>query len=380
MCGITVMLAVFWSWMAVTTLFAYNMDYSVSRFVMTSKILLLVFVTMALLTSRLRVISLLWVMVISIGIYGVKGGLFTILTGGGERVWGPIGTFIGGNNEIGLALNMTLPLIRYLQLHTPAKLVRLGLGVTLGLTVAAILGTQSRGALLGLIVTGLWLILKSNKRLPVLALVLVGAIGAIALMPQTWHSRMDTIDSYETDASALGRINAWWAAWYLAQDNFFGAGIGALTTPATMRKYAPNPNDYHDVHSIYFQVLADHGFVGLGLYLALAITSLVTVRSIVAKTRADPRLRWMTDLAAMINVSLISFAASGAFLGLAYFDFMLTQLAIVVALQRLIMQYDVEGIPEETGALVATQGGAALAPGKRGFGIGRRIADWYRAL
>ena len=26
----------------------------------------------------------------------------------------------------------------------------------------------------------------------------------------------------------MGRINAWWAAWYLAQDNLLGGGIGAL--------------------------------------------------------------------------------------------------------------------------------------------------------
>ena len=147
-----------------------------------------------------------------------------------------------------------------------------------------------------------------------------------------------------------------------------------------MTRYAPNPNAYHDAHSIYFQVLADHGFIGLGLYLTLAITTLGTLRSIVVKTRGDPRLRWMTDLAAMINVSLISFAASGAFLGLAYFDLMLTQLAVVVALQRLIKQYEVEGVPEDKGRPVGSQRGKAVAPGRDGLGMGRRIMDWYRSL
>ena len=58
----------------------------------------------------------MWVCVISLGLYGVKGGIFTLLTGGGYSVYGPAGTFIGGNNEIGLALIMTVPLMRYLQI------------------------------------------------------------------------------------------------------------------------------------------------------------------------------------------------------------------------------------------------------------------------
>jgi O-antigen ligase len=147
-----------------------------------------------------------------------------------------------------------------------------------------------------------------------------------------------------------------------------------------MLRYAPNPNAFHDAHSIYFQILADHGFIGLGLYLTLAITTLVALRSIIVKTRGDPRLRWITDLAAMINVSLISFAVSGAFLGLAYFDLMLTQLAIVVALQRLIRQYEVEGVPEEKGPPAGSQRGAAVGPGRGGLGMGKRIVDWYKSL
>ena len=336
MCGVSVALLIFWVWITITTPFALNLDYSTDRYILISKMLLLVFITMALLTTRVRFFSLVWVMVISIGFYGVKGGIFTLLTGGGERVWGPVGTFIGGNNEIGLALNMTLPLMRYLQLQTQDKMVRLGLWGAMGLTVMSSLGTQSRGALLGLVVTGVWLILKTRNRGPILALVVLMAVPVMTFMPATWHARMDTIKNYEQDASALGRINAWWSAWYLAQDRVLGGGMGALTTPANMRAYAPNPNDYHDAHSIYFQVLADHGFIGLGLYLTLLVTTIGTLRSIRLRTRGKPTLAWMFDLAAMINVSLVAFGVSGAFLGLAYFDLMLTQLALVVGMDTLL--------------------------------------------
>ncbi len=55
--------------------------------------------------------------VASLGFYGVKGGIFTIATGGAYRVWGPPESFIEGNNELALALIMTIPLMRFLQLQ-----------------------------------------------------------------------------------------------------------------------------------------------------------------------------------------------------------------------------------------------------------------------
>ena len=58
------------------------------------------------------------VIALSIGFYGVKGGIFTIVTGGVYRVQGPPGTFIAGNNEIGLAIAMTIPLLCYCARHT----------------------------------------------------------------------------------------------------------------------------------------------------------------------------------------------------------------------------------------------------------------------
>ena len=80
-----------------------------------SKIFLMIFVSMMLINTRERLIQLVWVIALSIGFFGVKGGIFTITTGGGFRVQGPAGSFIAGNNEMGLALAMTVPLLYYLS-------------------------------------------------------------------------------------------------------------------------------------------------------------------------------------------------------------------------------------------------------------------------
>ena len=47
-------------------------------------------------------------------------------------------------------------------------------------------------------------------------------------MPQQWFERMATIKTYEQDASAMGRINAWNMAFNLAKDRPLGGGFDAF--------------------------------------------------------------------------------------------------------------------------------------------------------
>ena len=73
------------------------------------------------------------------------------------------------------------------------------------------------------------------------------------------------------DASARSRLNVWQYSWALASDYpLMGGGFEAFT-PSLFARYAPDPHDVHGPHSIYFGVLAEHGFVGLSLYLTLVL-------------------------------------------------------------------------------------------------------------
>ena len=60
-------------------------------------------------------IALAAVLVCSIGFYGLKGGIFTLMHGGNLRVWGPGGSFIEGNNELALAIIVCIPLMRLMS-------------------------------------------------------------------------------------------------------------------------------------------------------------------------------------------------------------------------------------------------------------------------
>lgn len=342
---LTRFLAAWWIWMFVTTLFALESVDAWDQWSKIWRIMLTTFLAIMLLTNRERLDSMVWVMVASLGFYGVKGGIFTIIGGGGEKVWGPEGTFIGGNNEIGLALIMIIPLIRYLQLSSQSIVVKNGMAAAMALTTAAVLGTHSRGALLGLVVMVIYLTIKSRQRIRLIMFLALLLPAALMLMPESYFNRMETITNYQQDASAMGRINAWWFAWYVAIDRpIIGGGFG-IFNPMAFFRYAPNPTDFHDAHSIYFKALAEHGFVGLALFLGVLIGSLMSLGRVVRFARRREELTWMRDMASLTQVSLIGYAASGAFLGLTYFDFYYNLVGITIALTRLKREYELAGAP-----------------------------------
>jgi O-antigen ligase len=84
-------------------------------------------------------------------------------------------------------------------------------------------------------------------------------------------------------------------------------------------------------HSIYFQILGEHGFVGLALYLGLGLATWLSARSIARRAMLhDDLASWMPLLARMVQVSLVGFAAGGTFLSLGYLDLPLYIIGFVV--------------------------------------------------
>jgi probable O-glycosylation ligase (exosortase A-associated) len=320
MTPVIVTLIAFTAWMNVSTLFALWPDESVVMLQRVMKTMLMTLVTAMLIKTRKQLDLLIWALVISLGYYGVKGGLFTVLTGGGNTVWGPEGSYIEGNNEVALAFITIIPMMFYLLLVSENKWVRRGMAVSMLLCTFAALGSYSRGALLGLSCMLLFLWLKSPKKVvPAVIMVLLIPI-AVSFMPARWSQRMDTIQTYKSDASAMGRINAWHMATNLALDRPLVGGGFEIYNRVSFARWAPDPEDLHAAHSIYFQCLGEHGFVGLGLYLLLALLTWLKGSWIIRKTKRVPELKWASHMATMIQVSMIGFASGGAFLSLLYYD------------------------------------------------------------
>lgn len=360
--AVVVTLMLFTFWMCLTTLFAINPELSWVQLNKVLKIQLMTLIAMIALRERKHIELFIWINILSIGFYGFKGGIFTLLTGGASRVWGPPGGFIEGNNEIALALVVTIPLMNYLRVVASRPWIRLSLLVLMVLSVVAAVGTQSRGAFLALVAMGLVLWARSNRKLTTGIAVSAVAILVIAFMPSSWEQRMSTIQSYEEDTSAMGRINAWRTTINLANSRPTGGGF-EIYTPEIFATYAPNPADLKVAHSIYFSVLGEHGYLGLVLFLLLWWLAFRMIRRIRTQAKARPETQWVHQLAGMCQVSLVGYAVGGAFLSLAYFDLPYNILVILVVSMRWLEEKrwttDTQGAFESKAPVARVQG---LAP------------------
>jgi putative inorganic carbon (hco3(-)) transporter len=316
-------------WMTLTSFTAVGSPEIVwERWIFVFKIHVMMLITFMLLRGRKQINTLVWVIVVSVGYFGVKGGAFTIITGGSGRVWGPPGGMLEGNNELAVALTMLSPFVWYLMASAKQRWLRICLGASLVLIAFAILGTQSRGALIALLAMAFVLGLKSKRPFRASIVIMLLVMVAIGFMPDSWTNRMDTIQEYKGDTSAMSRIYTWITMWNLALDRpLVGAGF-RTDNLVVFARWAPVEHPYNQftgtvwvAHSIYLQALGEHGFVGLALFLGLGVATWISAAGVARRTRNDPEFKdWVPLLMRMCQVGLIGYASGGAFLSLMHLD------------------------------------------------------------
>lgn len=343
--GLTCIWFVYLAWMAVTTSFAFFSDSAVEQLIKIYKVQIITFLTVLLINSQKKIDLLIWVIVLSIGYFSVKGGVFTIITGGGSKVWGPPGGFIQENNSLAVAILMIIPLIVYLRQITEKAWVRHGLFLALILSLVSAIGSQSRGALIAIVAVGVFFWLKTKGKIISGVLIIVLASVGWNFMPQSWHERMGTIQHYQEDSSAMGRINAWKYAINVANDRLTGAGLESWSGQ-TFAIYAPNPTDVHSAHSIYFSVLADHGWPGLVMFLLILFLGWRYLSQVIRFSKDAPEHQASNFLARMLQISMIAYMSGGAFLSLAYFDLPWHFLALAVLLKYLVVDKQQDNLYE----------------------------------
>ena len=333
--SISFALACLTGWMTINMAMAVDPSWSWPYWSLTAKTMVLIFMVMVMATSKARLHAVVWMVVISVGYYGVKGSIFTILTGGGSIVYGPENTMIGDNNHLALATVMILPLIHYLRIETSNKWIRHGLGLVFFIQFFSILGSYSRGGAIALGVMLLMFWRESQHKILYMVLGLAALGVVLTFMPDTFWSRMNTLRDTSTDASFQGRVSAWWVAFYFAIDHFpFGAGFYAPQLESVFNAYFPT-EAAHAAHSIYFQVLGEQGVIGLLVYLVMCVSGLLGCRDVIRRARTVSGLDWIIVLAKMIRVSLIAFFVGGAALSLAYYDAYLLLYSLIVALRTM---------------------------------------------
>jgi len=347
--SISVLLFLFLLWTGITTIFAVESASAWLAWQEFAKTLIMVFVTLMLLNKRRRMHWLVWIIVLSLGFYGLKGGIFTLLKGGKYHVYGPPGSFIADNNDLAMALCMTLPLIRYLQFQSSRKAVRVVFWLGMIITGVAVLGTYSRGGLIALAMVSGVLFLKSRRRLAIVAVVVLLSFTAIHFMPPQWTERMDTLHNAENTDSGQTRIQSWEFAMNIAINRpLVGGGFNVYQSDSMWKSYGPEGAIPRAVHSVYFRALGEQGFPGLVLFVGLLIAGWLSCAHVRKRTREVPEEKWAYDLASMLQVSLSAFAVGGAFLTMTYFDLTYQLLALCALLEGYLLRQPEKQVSAET--------------------------------
>jgi len=341
-----ILMALLLAYFGFTTFFAWAPLDAWLQLEKVAKIILMTFVATMFIYGKDRIRPLMFVIVLSLGYYGFKGGVWSILTGGKEQVLGPEGSFIEGNTFISLALNMVIPLLVAVAQDEERKWVRNSLYVIAGFSAVASFFAYSRGGWLGLAVVTLFILLwqLSNKQRVVLVAALLSVfLASQTLLPQRVFTRAETLENYEDDCSANQRLMSWTVHWNVAVAypltgggfEFDAAQDGRFLSYGDA-KYLSCFRDATSTsaHSIYFQVLGHHGFVAFFLFIFLIAAAQLKLLRIRREAAKRDDLKWIGRYATGLQIGLIGYLVSGAFLSSAYFDLPWLYYALTVILYR----------------------------------------------
>ena len=249
---------------------------------------------------------------------------------------------LGDPNDLSLVLMFPVSFLAAELFDKGAnKYRRLFAAVGLLLAISGVIATQSRGGLLG-IAAILSFFLYQKVKNPIV----VGMCAAVAMLAMMVFAGIGDRQSGGAaedgvDASAMGRIYAWQAAINMALSNPL-TGVGVDNFYVNYYFYSPHwDGKNHAVHSTWFQVLGETGFVGIGIFVLLIASiyrSLSRVYCINALNHNDQ----VAVNANALKAGLIGFMVAGTFLTQAFTWPLYIILALTIALEKITVESNKE--------------------------------------
>lgn len=322
-------------WTIVTYTLGFDQAVGEQKITQFMKMIVFALVSVVVMQSPNRLKAFMYVMIASLLFISVKGGLFTILTGGGHKVQGG-GGMMADNNQLSMAMAMLFPLSIFLAKHPPYKFMKWGLAFAAFLVPVTAIGTQSRGGLVAIAGVLFMLLMKSKRKFTLIAVMVPIIIGAVAFMPDSWKSRMQTTENATEDDSFKGRVSMWKFASNVASDHpVEGGGFDVFYVPRLGPEYMPAGFAMRAPHSIYFEVLGEHGYVGLFLFLTMLFTGYYSAGTNAKIFRQYQETEWIGDLSSAIQLSIVGYALGGLTVNIAAFD-VFYHLLIILVLCRVV--------------------------------------------
>lgn len=317
-----------------TTWFAILPDTARGRLIEVAMLLPPLLLVLILIDTREKLFAAVVATAVGVALVAVKGGWWALFTGFSDRVYGPPTSQIGGNNEFAVALAMTIPLLVFWRRQVADRILRAALVGAIGLCYVAALTSWSRGGLLALAAMSALLVWHSRHKTFALVLLAAGAVLVLGVMPEKWQDRMESIATYQSDQSFLGRVDAWKTGLaYVERDPWTGSGFDGWRV-LTAVPGGENSISQRDWHSAYVEVLAEHGVPGFALWTLLLAGTLIELTRLVARGRrtGDP---WLADCGAMLRAALVAYLVGALTLGIATWELMFQLLAYALVVKAL---------------------------------------------
>lgn len=335
----------FWDWrfalmgaliadFALTTHFALVPEVARNKLIEVMMVFPPVMLAVWLIDTREKFHYLLVIIAASIALVAFKGGYWAVMTGFQDRVYGPPGSQIGGNNEFALALAMIIPLLVYWLARTSARPARWAIQGLIAVCYVSALTSWSRGGLVALAAMTLLLVWHSRRKALALPLVAAGIAAVFMAMPENWMGRMESISGYAQDASFQGRQAAWEKGLeYVRSDLLTGSGFEGWRAISTRFNGGETPG-MTDWHSAYVEVLVEHGVPGALLWGGLMAASLFALSRLLWH-KAPSLPVHARDAAAMLRAALVAYLVGSVTLGTTYWELPYLLVAASIILSRL---------------------------------------------
>lgn len=320
------LMALYFIWINVTWQFALDPVDGYFHWDRTIKVVGFAILTAQMLSTRARLEAFVWTFVLAVMYYSVPSAIKVIVSGGGGgigagEVVASQGGMFGDRVSLSVVFAMALPFALFLGRRTtllPARWLRWVKPAMLGVAaslVVSLIGTYARTAVFDGGAVLLMLVARGRQKITAI----VGAAVTLAVLlpfaPVSWFERMDTITHYQSDSSAMSRISAWTWSWHFALAHpIVGGGFGVFRLDAGHIFGRPG---WLEAHNIFFEVMAQQGFVGLAIFCFLIIAIYRSCAVVQKRVRGHEELAWAADLARATQIALVGFVAGGSFVSIA---------------------------------------------------------------
>jgi putative inorganic carbon (HCO3(-)) transporter len=318
-----------------SSVFAYQPATSFAALNLLGQWLLVIFVLGGMGETRLRLVLLFS----SFLLWNLKMSQHAVRSWASDgfafREWGMSGApgWFDNSGEFGIAMCVFFPMAAYFLIGLWPRLShgkRAALGVVAVSAVIGMVGSSSRGALLGGGAVGAWAVLRSRHRVRVG--VAMGVLAALAwgLLPE---ASLDRWRGAGTDETSTKRLTYWRHGIEIAREHPV-LGVGYKNW---MPYYAAYYNPKGQLpHNIFIEALGELGYLGLAGFVALIVATFVQNARTRRLTGPDARApdRFVHAMAYGLDGALVGYLTSGFFVTVLFYPYFWFNLGFTLALAR----------------------------------------------